>query len=97
MDNLMIFAQKSTKEKQPPVRGWNSLQGTPVEQVERLHKEQAWKPLNGLSVKEIRSKQIQLISELLLEIGALLIKEETAGWGSYTGLHFGCPDWFGQG
>lgn len=41
MDNLMIFAEKkSAEEKQPPVRGLNSLQGTPVEQVESLHKKQ---------------------------------------------------------
>lgn len=73
MDNLTIFAQKSTKEKQPPVRGLNSLQGTPVDQAERLHKKQGWKLLSGLTVKELRSEQIKLTSELLLEIGALLI------------------------
>lgn len=38
MDNLAISAQKSTKENQPPDSGLNSLQGTPVEEVEGLRK-----------------------------------------------------------
>lgn len=40
MDTVTIFAQKSNKETQSPVRGLNSSQGSRVEQAKKLHKKQ---------------------------------------------------------
>lgn len=68
MDTVTIFAQKSNKETQSPVRGLNSSQGSRVEQAKKLHKKQGWKLLNGLW-SQVNKKQD---TELLFDIGALL-------------------------